>query len=166
MQLQKAVRTVLTQLSDSLDQLSRDQYTRSCRSLSGNSIGRHVRHIIEMFQCLDEGYEQGVVDYDKRKRDEQLENHKVIAQRLLQDIVLRLNRMNKPLFLHMYYDELLLDPEIIESNYFREITYNLEHSIHHMALLRIGMLEMGGISLPDGYGVAFSTIKHNRKCAP
>ncbi len=69
MELQKAVHQVFIQLSDSLNQLGQDQYSRPCKNLSGNTIGQHVRHIIEMFQCLETGYLSGEVDYEKRKRD-------------------------------------------------------------------------------------------------
>ena len=166
MQIQKAVHAVFIQLSDSIDQLSQEQYVLPCKNLSGNSIGQHVRHIIEMFQCLDNGYESGLVDYEKRKRDKGIENNKLIARNLLQDIFLRLNKNNKSLSLLTYYDYLRPEPEEIASNYFREIAYNLEHTIHHMAFIRIGISEVGNISLEDTYGVAFSTVKHRRKCAP
>jgi hypothetical protein len=69
MELQKNVRQVFLQLSDSLDQLDRDQYNYSCKNLSGNTIGQHVRHIIEMFLCLEKGYQSGEVDYESRRRD-------------------------------------------------------------------------------------------------
>ena len=165
MLLQKAVNNVFVQLSDSLDLLTEEQYTRSCANLSGNSIGQHVRHIIEMFQCLDEGYENGTVDYEKRKRDKQIENNKTVAVDLLRYILLRLNRKNKSVSLLTYYDDLQPEPESMESNYFREIAYNLELTIHHMALIRIGIREVGDVPLEDSYGVAYSTVKYRQKCA-
>ena len=59
---------VFLQLSFSLNQLDKGQYGYPCANLSGNTIGQHVRHIIEMFQCLDIGYITGEVDYEKEKR--------------------------------------------------------------------------------------------------
>jgi hypothetical protein len=38
-------------------------------SLSSATIGEHTRHVIEMFQCLLNNYESGVVNYDERARD-------------------------------------------------------------------------------------------------
>jgi hypothetical protein len=165
MQIQKALNIVFVQLSDSIDQLSQEQYIMPCKNLSDQSIGQHVRHIIEMFQCLDAGYESGYVDYDKRKRDRKIENDKASARNLLPDVFGRLNRNNKLLFLQTYYDDPSV-PELIESNYFREVAYNLEHTIHHMALIRIGISEVGRFPLEDSYGVAFSTVKHRGQCAP
>jgi hypothetical protein len=165
MELQKNVRHVFLQLADSLDQLSPEQYNYTCTSLSGITIGQHVRHIIEMFQCLENGYEQGEVDYENRRRDIRIETDKFFASGLLPEIVAQISKINKPLFLRVYYDEVKIIPEKIDTNYFREIAYNLEHTIHHMALIRIGLREIGNFSVDDSYGVASSTLKHRQQCA-
>lgn len=165
MQLQKAVHTILAQLSDSIGLLSDEQYAKPCIHLSGASIGQHVRHIIEMFKCLDAGYESGVIDYEKRKRDKRIENEKSLALNELQGIAAWLDRPDRPLLLLTYSDDLSPDHEKIGSNYFREIAYNLEHCIHHMALIRIGICELGNIPLEENYGVALSTVKYRKSCA-
>jgi uncharacterized damage-inducible protein DinB len=165
MELQKAVQQVFLQLSDSLNQLQPDQYSQSCKNLSGNTIGQHVRHIIEMFQCLDAGYLKGEVDYEKRKRDKQIETDKTFATAALKDISRQISKENKMLYLLTYYDELRDQPEKISTNYYREIAYNLEHTIHHMALIRVGLRELGDLPVDDSYGVASSTLKYRKQCA-
>jgi uncharacterized damage-inducible protein DinB len=164
MELQKIVSHVFLQLSLSLDQLEGEQYGYPCKNLSGNTIGQHVRHIIEMFQCLETGYLSGEVDYDKRKRDHQIESDKKFAIELLQEITGQITKKNKSLQLLTYYDDLSGLPERIETNYYREIAYNLEHTIHHMALIRVGLRELGDISVDDSYGVATSTLKYRKQC--
>ncbi len=165
MELQKAVHKVFLQLSDSLDLLDQDQYSYSCKNLSGNTIGQHVRHIIEMFLCLEKGYQSGDVDYEKRERNILIETDKNFAAALLIKIIQQISKDNKSLNILTYYDDFRSDPEKIGSNYFREIAYNLEHTIHHMALIRIGLRELGDFSVNDSYGVASSTIKYRRQCA-
>ena len=165
MELQKAVYQVFTQLSDSIVQLETDHYQYACVNLSGNTIGQHVRHIIEMFQCLEAGYERGEVDYDRRKRDHRIETDKILALDLLKEIIQQIAKGNKILYLFTYYDDLQNEPEKIATNYFREIAYNLEHTIHHMALIRVGLRELGGIPVEDSYGVASSTLKYRQQCA-
>ena len=165
MQLQQAVNNIFVQLSDSLDQLSPEQYVQPCKTLFNNTIGQHVRHIIELFQCLENGYEAGTVNYEKRKRDTQIETDKELAGRLLLDIHRGLSRENKVLTLEACYDDHTTEGINIETNYHREIAYNLEHTIHHMALIRVGITDISSIQLPDDFGVASSTVKYRKQCA-
>lgn len=165
MHLQQAIKNVFVQLSDSLDQLSNEQYVQPSKILFNATIGQHVRHIIELFTCLEAGYEIGVVNYEKRKRDYRIETDKQLASDLLRSIVSGLGKPNKTLVLEAGYDEHSEDMVSVETNYVREVVYNLEHTVHHMALIRVGITEVSKIELPLGYGVASSTIKYRNACA-
>jgi len=165
MQLQQAVNNVFVQLSTTLDKLSQEQYIQPCRTLLNSTIGQHVRHIIELFQCLENGYDEGLVNYEKRKRDVLIETNKLFATELLSEVHSGLNRANKTLNLEACYDDQLDFPITISTNFYREIAYNLEHTIHHMALIRIGISEIADISLPAEFGVASSTLKFRKECA-
>src|SRR5882757_10976019 len=152
MELLFAVRSVFGQLVGSLCQLKPREYVQPSRALSGHTIGQHVRHIIELFQALENGYEQGIVNYEKRKRDKVIENDPELACRLLEQILTALPRADKPLSLEASYGEDPAGPMTLSTNYYREIAYNLEHTIHHMALIRIGIHETGSeLILPEGY---------------
>ncbi|MCG7858155.1 hypothetical protein [Flavihumibacter sp.] len=165
MQLAYAVRNAFDQLQDILQQLSPEQYTQSCSTLSGATIGQHNRHIIEMYQCLLEGYENGKVNYEERRRDIRIESDPVLAVELLENICKMLERSNKPMNLHAGYDAATMETIQLETNYHREIAYNLEHTIHHMALIKVGLLDLPGIRIPEGFGVASSTMKYRNACA-
>ncbi|MDX2048917.1 MAG: hypothetical protein SFU87_19165 [Chitinophagaceae bacterium] len=165
MHLQQAVNNVFVQLAGSLNQLSAEDYVRPCAQLSNSTIGQHVRHIIEMFQCLETGYASGVVNYEKRKRDNLIETNKDIALSLLQEIYTGLGKDNTNLLLEGVYNDDSTDLLQLPTNYHREIIYNLEHTIHHMALIRVGIKEIAAIDLPESYGVASATVKHKQSCA-
>jgi hypothetical protein len=165
MQLQQAVNNVFVQLADTLQQLSPQEYVKPCNTLFNNTIGQHVRHIIELFQCLENGYDANMVNYEKRPRDIAIETDKEFASQLLQDIFGNLSRPNKELVLEASYDEHSTEAIAITTNYYREIAYNLEHTIHHMALIRVGITEVSGIQLSDDFGVASSTVKYRKQCA-
>ena len=165
MQLQHAVNNAFIQLAGSLEQLTPDQYILPCRNLSNSTIGQHVRHIIEMFQCLENGYQSGIVNYEKRKRDQAIETNKDFALGLLREIHSGLNKEDKPLILEGVYNDDSSHMMQFATNYFREIVYNLEHTIHHMALIRVGLKELTAIELPDNYGMASATVKHKKSCA-
>ncbi len=165
MQIVQAIRNVFVQLHETLDKLTAEQYAASSRSLFNATIGQHVRHIVELFQCLENGYESGLVNYEKRKRDKQIETDKDLAIFLLHEIGNNLLKADKKLHLEMSYDDLSNETVTVESNYYREVVYNLEHTVHHMALIRVGVTELSDIVLLDGFGVATSTIKHRETCA-
>jgi hypothetical protein len=165
MQLQQAVNNVFVQLSATLDQLSQEQYVQPSKTLFNATIGQHVRHIIELFQCLENGYGSGLVNYEKRKRDLRIETDKAFASGLLVEVHQGLERSNKELKLEACYDEHDTEPLTLDTNFYREVAYNLEHTIHHMALIRVGITEVSDIELPEEFGVASSTIKYRQQCA-
>jgi len=165
MQLQQTIKNVFVQLSESLHQLTDEQYVRPSKTLFNATIGQHVRHIIELFICLDKGYEKGLVNYEKRKRDLLIETDKDFANELLQSVYTALEKPNKQLLLESNYDEHGEEGITVTTNYYREIIYNLEHTVHHMALIRVGINEVSTVAVPDGFGVASSTIKYRKTCA-
>ena len=165
MQLQQGVQQVFVQLNDSLNQLSTEQYNQPIAVLSNASIGQHIRHIAELFVSLQQGYEYGTVNYEKRKRNIRIETDKDFAADLLKKIYADLEKENKLLLLEASYDESNDETVFIETNYYREIAYNLEHTVHHMALIRVGINAIATIKLPDSFGVAASTVKHRKKLA-
>jgi hypothetical protein len=162
MKIQMTIQNVFNQLSDSLQQLSNEEYTRQCSTLFKATIGQHVRHIIELFICLEHGYNNRIINYEKRKRDYTIESNKEVAIGLLQQIPEQFHICDKNLLLEASYDELSDDTILISTNYFRELVYNLEHTVHHMALIRVGINEVSAVKVPEEFGVASSTIKYKR----
>ena len=160
MHLQQAVNNVFVQLSETIQLLSPAQYTQQCSHLGNNTIGQHVRHVIELFQCLEAGYTDDNINYEKRKRDFEIETNRDLALQLLHGIYSNLNKPDKALTLHASYDDHSTELISITTNYFREVAYNLEHTIHHMALIRVGIKEVSDITLPENFGIAASTVKY------
>ena len=99
MQLQKAIGNVFVQLSESIHQLSDEQYKQPSNILFNATIGQHVRHIIELFICLNQGYETGVVNYERRKRDYRIETERELAINLLHSIYTAINKPDKNIML-------------------------------------------------------------------
>src|SRR5438128_328016 len=105
MHLQQAIRGVFGQLAGTLEQLTPAQYTYTGKLLSQSSIGQHVRHIIELFVCLEDGYTSGTVNYEKRKRDRRIETDKDLAMGLLNKIAAGLNKDNRSLQMEAAYSD-------------------------------------------------------------
>ena len=165
MLFKEPIQNVFVQLSESLNQLNDSEYSQPSNILFNATIGQHARHIIELFLCLEKGYGEGVVNYEKRKRDHRIETDRRLAMQLLKDIYHRIDRPNTELTLETEDFEDSVTTVSIPTNYYREIAYNLEHTIHHMALIRIGINEVADINLPAEFGVASSTLKFRKECA-
>ncbi len=164
MNLQKVIAAVFSDLEDALLQIPDASYSKPSSHLFNATIGQHVRHIIELFQCLANGYVTGIVNYDKRKRDLLIETDINTALLCMRDIIHSINQPAKLLTIEASFgmaDNVI----VIESNFTRELVYNLEHAIHHMALIRVGINELTDVVVPEKFGVAPSTIQHKAACA-
>lgn len=152
----------LEQLKEVLQLLPQDCYSKPCKTLSQATIGQHTRHIIELYQCLFAGYGPGLVCYDRRQRNRTIEMDVNVALKALSDIQQSITQENK--VLQMEYD---MNGNLarLDSNYHREVMYNLEHTIHHKALIKVGVAELTPIILPASFGVAPSTIQYRTLCA-
>lgn len=157
-----AICKTLNELSGLLSQLSDNEYCCPCHDLSNASIGEHTRHIIEMFQCLENQYESGVVNYDHRKRDYLIQTNTAFAKECLDVILNQIDKPNKNLQLQQIVDG---EELLIESNYHRELLYNLEHCIHHQALIKVAIIQSETVEIDENFGVARSTIEYRKQCA-
>ena len=159
------ISTLFKQLENLLTQLTVDQYSAPIKVLSNSSVGQHVRHVIEFYVELNKGYKRGYVNYEERIRDRAIESDKMVAISKLKQLASSLTKKDKVLGIVASYK---MNGEIshrVSTNYERELMYNLEHTVHHMALIRIGVVAVSEIGLPEDFGVAMSTIKFRNVCA-
>ncbi len=74
MNLIQATKVIFSQLQSMLATLKDEEYSNSLDLLSHASIGKHVRHIVEFYECLNESVVLGnSLDYDLRNRNEEYE---------------------------------------------------------------------------------------------
>jgi len=156
------IRKAMNELNDLLNLPTKDDYVYPCPFLSNASIGQHTRHIIEMFQCLNVQYSEGVVNYDSRKRDRSIETDINTAKVAIENCLNELEKPNKSIRLVQMIEGYEITTE---SNYNRELLYNLEHCIHHQALIKVAVLQLESVQISESFGVAPSTLEYRKQCA-
>ena len=112
--------------------------------------------------CFEVGFDKGLINYDKRAHDKLIESDKFLALASIGRISDFVNNLtDKPLKLEVGYD---LEHETfltIDTTATRELVYNIEHAVHHMAIMKIGIREIApAVKLPHDFGIAASTLRY------
>lgn len=166
--MKKTIEENLDQLSKLLHKISKGEYNKQVEVLSGSTIGQHIRHILEFYLALANS-EDNIICYDTRKRDITIEESPELALKLIQIIRAGIEKLNEN-------EAITLDADFttngssqskIKSSNNREMAYCLEHSIHHQALIKAGLVSLNLKDLVnDKFGVAYSTLQYQNKiCA-
>jgi hypothetical protein len=157
--IEQPLKLTLQQLQEVLAQLTHEQYSARLEVLSHSSIGQHARHIIEFFQALITGYDNGIVNYDNRQRNHILEHDNNAAISELARVEMQIVKKDKPMQLAGTYSKDTTQEITVHTTWHRELVYNLEHLIHHMAMIRIGIRQSTALRIPQDFGVASATLR-------
>jgi uncharacterized damage-inducible protein DinB len=159
----------LYQLREFLENISNDHYTAKPEILSGASIGQHIRHILEFYLLLVSGSFSGTISYDKRKRDIRIEEDTRFAIQTIDRLHSGIDTLDEKyqVKLKADYSNGEKSQKLIDSSVGRELAYCIEHSIHHQALIKAGLIAIGlNNIISEDFGVAYSTIRYKKNsCA-
>jgi hypothetical protein len=137
---------------------------RSRASAYTYPIGAHLRHVIEHYEALLQPQWPGVVDYDQRPRDRELQTNPDVALRRMHALLRRLNE----------WTAADLDTTVqvrgrgglagdfgfaVSSSVARELVFVTSHAIHHYALLKPHCMQHG-LPIPAEFGRAPATVAH------
>lgn len=151
---------VLTHIESYLGQLTDDQFTQPRPLLSEASIGGHTRHILDGYLCLMRQEAAGTINYDQRERDAGIENSTMSARAAIANIRSYLKGLHRKgdFSLEVDYGTMpFRSPSSLE----RELIHNIEHTIHHLAIVKIALLAYcSEVRIPADFGVAPSTLRY------
>ena len=161
------IQSVLETLSHGeslLAQLSNDDYTRKLPVAFNASIGGHYRHCLDHFRSLLDAAMQGDLNYDHRERGTLIENDRFAALNETRELRNGFERLDpfllmRPLTVTCKTSYATSGSQSSPSTIGREIMYSVAHAVHHYALIGF-MAGLMGLAMPDGFGVAPSTLKH------
>ncbi len=153
----------LTQGIEQFKQLDGDRYKGNHEQVASGSIGAHIRHNIDHYQCLFDGLECGRVDYDSRSRDPRIETDAAYASELMATLIERLGELSveqiaRPVAVKMDCGSNEADAWS-QSTIYRELQFLVSHTIHHYALVAL-LCRLVDVVPHDTFGVAPSTLKH------
>lgn len=154
----------LDRLTHLLLKMSNGEYSKSCHLLFGASIGQHTRHIIEIYLELIQGQKNNEICYDNRIRNVLFETDVLAAIEAINLIKANIESIqDSPVKLKANYSDSEISIQL-NTTFFRELAYNLEHSIHHQALIKVALKELGKLDFIDeNFGVASSTIRFKKE---
>ena len=156
----------LNQLATLLEHISPAGYQHLQAPHATQSVGKHVRHILEHYQTLLDYLDDSVcLDYEKRKRETPLENCPQTALQRLHSINNALSKVAKlPANMALTLVYPLDAPDrhtaaALPSSLGRELAFLTSHTLHHMALISLICAEQA-IALPEHFGVHPSTLRY------
>lgn len=159
----------LLQLKELLQVMKKEDFNRKTEILSGSSIGQHIRHILEFYLLLVSGSFSGTISYDKRQRDKRIEEEPRFAIEAINRLITGIDTLDENQLVK-FEGDFTADgsaDHFVHSSVGRELVYCIEHSIHHQAIIKAGLIAMGLSTLTnENFGVAYSTIRYRKdECA-
>ena len=133
-----------------LNTISEEQYKNTSVEPYNSSIGTHIRHIMDMFDCLFDGIDSGEIDLTARKRNRDTEQDILLGKEYIFKIISKLNNLYKNELNRLVYVTDDLGSGKIRAEY--TLTSILiqahSHAIHHYASIGY-IIHQLGIELPD-----------------
>jgi uncharacterized damage-inducible protein DinB len=157
---------LLSQGVDLLVAVEDETFARRSPLAPDGSIGKHLRHCLDFYDCFLRGLPAGRVDYTHRERDEEVETVRSVALQRLKETVRRLQALETGT-----HRTILVREEAAPgggeggwsgSTVQRELQFLLSHTVHHYALVGI-LLRSFGLALDEDFGLAPSTLRHRRE---
>lgn len=151
----------LRQARELLGRLGDEDYRAAAPGGRGG-VGAHLRHVLDHCDCLVDGVAPGVVDYDSRERDVEVESSRARALERIERAESRLAALRSADATREL--RVLVDSgergrrSEARTSLARELQFLVSHTVHHFALIAL-LLRARGVEPGADFGVAPSTLK-------
>lgn len=128
------------------------------------AVGSQFRHVLDHYRAFLVGCAEGRIDYDARQRERLIETDPVAAIALARQIIAELDQIqredgNRSVAVQMDSGGDQGIPDWRPSTIGRELQFLVSHTVHHYALIRL-LLEDVGVDAGTGFGVAPSSLAY------
>ena len=146
-----------------------ETYTRKVPIAFNASMGGHYRHCLDHFRSLLDAAATGDLNYDHRERGTLIESDRFAALNATRELRegyqhLDAELLARSLAVTCKTSYAASGSQMSPSTVGREIMYSVAHAVHHYALIGV-MGGIMGLTMPAGFGVAPSTLKHQSQTA-
>ena len=149
---------MILQVEGLLDVIDNDAYARPLPILSEATIGKHIRHILDFYWCVIKGTENCEICYDNRARQVGLETDIEYTKDVIRQLKTCIQQLDaaQPIVVSTTFTPAAEEaPVKITSTVGRELMYAIDHCIHHLAIVKIGIKShLPAIQIPEDMGVA------------
>lgn len=162
--MKQSCKKILEETAFVIQQLDLNEFVQELNFLHGNSIGKHIRHTLEMFESVVEANESKALNYDLRKRNIQIENSISISIEKINALNLQIEnlKLNRNIQLFQQLNTSCIE---LKSQIQRELLHCLEHSIHHLMIVRLAIEHnFPHVIIPQNFGMAHSTLQYKQSC--
>lgn len=156
--------TIFSQVIEILNKITDTHYAQSLDIFNGSTVGQHFRHILDFYNCVLVGAQNGELNYSLRDRSPSIENNTELAKNSFLHLQQNIDALSDDTSLSVvtdFHTDSQKQNVTVQSSVGRELMYAYDHAIHHMAIIKIGIREnFEYIGIDEQIGVAPSTIKH------
>lgn len=163
MSLLNPIKKDISRLCLLMDNLDDRLYVEPLPLIFGATIGQHVRHMLEFYGCILVDTNQELICYDNRKRDLSIEIERAVALAVADKLVESLEEImiDRKVCIQANYSLEDQHDVFLTSTLFRELAYALDHSIHHQAIVKVGLADRPHIlEKMNDLGVAPTTLRY------
>ncbi len=155
----------IDQLAEFIVGLNDEDYNYSHGTVLSSTVGQHLRHILDLYLALI-NRNQGVADYDNRRRGAAVENCRQVGLQEIASVRQWLTELTDV----QIASECVIQTEVMHSrctsiqtasSLGRELCFVSSHLTHHLAIMA-ALAKLAGCSVSDSVGVAPATASYIR----
>lgn len=141
--------------------ISKEEYCDKSIPPYYSSIGGHIRHILDMFNCIFKGYPSGVVDLTKRDRNINVETIPSYGVAYIDTIIEELLKIETSELNNVIeiVDDLGNGCCTVKSTLGAVLAQAQSHAIHHYATIGYMLYHLGVVLNDDSFGLNPTTPK-------
>jgi uncharacterized damage-inducible protein DinB len=157
---------VIDQALDLLNEMDDVSFQHIFSPYFSGSIGQHLRHVVDHYTNLLDGFNSGLINYNKRHRFSPIESSIDVCTAAFEEVKqgvagLLPEQLAQSVAVLTEISISEHDDALVQSNLERELVFASSHAIHHYALIKI-IRQMQDATVPDTFGFAPATLSYMR----